>query len=121
MQTQATDARLLVLLVNRAHQSRGWRKRFIHEDKDGLLRCELDALANHVNELTDRQVLGYGMVWKTGEKGGEKEKRVQERQRDRLRVVGYGPRTEGTKYFFLSMVGMSVLSAFSHITCRGVT
>jgi len=46
--------RLLVLLVNRAHQGRGWRKGFIHEDKDCLLRCELDALANHVNELTDR-------------------------------------------------------------------
>ena len=46
--------RLLVLLVDRAHQSRGWRKGFIHEDEDGLLRCELDALANHVNELTDR-------------------------------------------------------------------
>lgn len=26
-------------------------------------------------------------------------------------------RTEGTKYFFLSMVGMSVLSAFSQMTC----
>lgn len=60
---------LLVLLVNRAHQSRGWRKGFVHEDEDGLLRCELDALANHVNELSDRQVLQYGMVWKTGEKG----------------------------------------------------
>ena len=75
MRTQAADDRLLVLLVNRAHQSRGWRKRFVHEDKDGLLRCELDALANHVNELTDRQVLGYGMVWKTGEKGWGRGKR----------------------------------------------
>jgi hypothetical protein len=34
---------------------------------------------------------------------------------------GHSMRTEGTKYFFLSMVGMSVLSAFSHITCRGDT
>lgn len=51
-------------------------------------------------------------------KGGKNEKkRVREHQPDRLRVVGYRTRTEGTKYFFLSMVGMSVLSAFSHITC----
>ena len=55
---RAADGRcLLVLLVNRAHQSRGWRKGFIHKDKDGFLGCELDALADHVNELTDRQVL----------------------------------------------------------------
>lgn len=47
---------------------------------------------------------------------GRGKKSVQERQRDRLRVVGYRARTEGTKYFFLSMVGISVLSAFSHIT-----
>ena len=118
MRVQAADDHSLVLLVNRAHQSRGWRKRFVHEDKDGLLWCELDALANHVNKLTDRQVLQYGRQEK---KGGEREKRVQGRQRDRLRVVGHRGRTEGTKYFFLSMVGMSVLSAFSHITCRGVT
>ena len=116
---------LLVLLVNRAHQSRSWREGFIDEDKDGFLRCELDALANHVDKLADRQVLQYGMVWygmvwKTGENGGgEREKSVQERQQDRLRVVGHRVRTEGTKYFFLSMVGMSVLSAFSHITCQG--
>lgn len=63
------------------------------------------------------------MAWygRQGEKGGEREKRVQERQQDRLRVVGHSMRTEGTKYFFLSMVGMSVLSAFSHITCQGDT
>ena len=54
---------LLVLLVNRAHQSRSWREGFIDEDEDGLLRCELDALANHVDELADRQVLQYGVVW----------------------------------------------------------
>ena len=28
-----------------------------------------------------------------------------------------GSRTEGTRYFFLSIVGISVLSAFSQMTC----
>src|SRR6267142_1748239 len=32
-------------------------------------------------------------------------------------MVARRARTEGTRYFFLSIVGMSVRSAFSHITC----
>jgi hypothetical protein len=62
--------------------------------------------------LADRQVLQMAWYGRQGKRGGEKEKRVQERQQYRLRVVGHSIRTEGTKYFFLSMVGMYVLSAF---------
>lgn len=48
---------LLVLLIYRAHQCRGWRQGFVHKNENGLLRCELDALANHVDKLTDSQIL----------------------------------------------------------------
>lgn len=47
----------LVLFVNRTHQSGGWWQNLVDKDKDGLLRCELDTLADHVNELPHRQVL----------------------------------------------------------------
>jgi hypothetical protein len=45
-----------VLLVYRAHESGGRRQDLIDEDEDGLLRRQLNALADHVDELTDRQV-----------------------------------------------------------------
>jgi hypothetical protein len=55
---------------------------------------------------------------------GEEKRRVKEGPRHQRMglhgVVSQRERTEGTKYFFLSMVGMSVLSAFSHITCPSV-
>ena len=47
---------VLVLLVDAAHKSGcGW-KHFIDEDEDGLLGRQLDALADHVDELSDCEV-----------------------------------------------------------------
>ena len=40
-----------MLFIYRAHQSRCGRKDLIDEDEDGLLRGELDPLADHVDEL----------------------------------------------------------------------
>lgn len=45
-----------MLLVDGAHQSCGRWQDFIDKDEDGLLRGELDALADDIDELTDSQV-----------------------------------------------------------------
>ena len=45
-----------MLLIDTAHQRRSRRQDLIHEDEDGLLRRELDALADHVDELPDREI-----------------------------------------------------------------
>lgn len=90
-----------MLLVDRAHQCCRWRKDFVDEDEDGLLRCELDTLPDHVDKLPDSEILSIGELFTFSEQ--RKTKQSNER-------------TEGTRYFFLSMVGMSVLSAFSQIT-----
>lgn len=47
-----------MLLVYRAHQSGGRWQHLVDEDEDGLLRGQLDPLADHVDELADRQVGG---------------------------------------------------------------
>lgn len=52
----------LVLLINARHQRRGWWQHLIHEDEDGLLRAQLDALPDHVHELTDRQIRGHEIL-----------------------------------------------------------
>jgi hypothetical protein len=49
---------VLVLLIYRAHESGSRWQDLIDEDEDGLLRRQLDALADHVNELADCQVCG---------------------------------------------------------------
>ena len=49
---------ILVLLVDTAHQRRCRRQDLINEDKDGLLRGKLDALADDVDELADGKVGG---------------------------------------------------------------
>jgi hypothetical protein len=49
---------VLVLLIDRGHQRGGRRQDLIDEDEDGLLRRELDALADHVDELADGEVGG---------------------------------------------------------------
>jgi hypothetical protein len=49
-----------MLLVYRAHQCCGWRQSLIDKDKNGLLRRKLDTLADHIDELTDGQILGTG-------------------------------------------------------------
>jgi hypothetical protein len=48
----------LVLLVYGAHQRGGGRQHLVDEDEDGLLRRQLDALADDVDELADGQVGG---------------------------------------------------------------
>ena len=47
-----------MLLVNTAHQRSRRRQHLIHEDEDGLLGRELDALADYVDELSDGEVGG---------------------------------------------------------------
>jgi hypothetical protein len=49
---------ILVLLVDRAHQRRGWREDLIDEDEDGLLGAQLDPLADHVDELAYGEIGG---------------------------------------------------------------
>jgi hypothetical protein len=49
---------VLVLLVYRAHESGGGRQDLIDEDEDGLLGRQLNALADHVDELADGEVGG---------------------------------------------------------------
>ena len=47
-----------MLLVDGAHERRGGRQHLVDEDKNGLLRAELDALADDVDELPDGEVGG---------------------------------------------------------------
>lgn len=49
---------VLVLLVYRAHESGSGRQDLIDEDEDGLLRRQLDALADNVDKLADGKVGG---------------------------------------------------------------
>jgi hypothetical protein len=47
---------VLVLFVDAAHEGgSGWED-FVDEDEDGLLRAELDALADNVDELADSEI-----------------------------------------------------------------
>jgi hypothetical protein len=47
-----------VFLVDAAHERGGGRQHLIDKDEDGLFWAELDALADHVDELAHRQVGG---------------------------------------------------------------
>jgi len=49
---------ILMLLINRAHQRRSRGQHLIHEDKDGLLGAQLDALADYVDELAYGEIGG---------------------------------------------------------------
>jgi hypothetical protein len=49
---------VLVLLVDGGHQRGSRREDLIDEDEDGLLRRELDALADHVDKLSNCEVGG---------------------------------------------------------------
>lgn len=53
---------ILVLFVDAAHEGGSWGKDFIHEDEDGLLRGELDTLADHIDELTDSEIGRYEVL-----------------------------------------------------------
>ena len=47
---------ILVLFVDTAHKCSRWGQDLIDEDEDSLLRGELDALADHVDELADGEI-----------------------------------------------------------------
>jgi hypothetical protein len=49
---------ILVLLIDAAHQRGSRRQNFIDEDENGLLRRQFNALADHIDELTNCQVGG---------------------------------------------------------------
>ena len=48
-----------MLLVNAAHERSSGRQNLVDEDEDRLLRAELDALADDVDELSDCEVGGH--------------------------------------------------------------
>ena len=48
-----------MLLVDARHQSSGRWQDFIDEDEDGFLWAELDALADHIDELSNGEVGRY--------------------------------------------------------------
>jgi hypothetical protein len=47
-----------VLIINTAHESSCGGEHGIDEDENSLLWRELDALANHINELSNSQICG---------------------------------------------------------------
>jgi hypothetical protein len=49
---------VLVLLVDGGHERGGRREDLVDEDEDGLLGRELDALADHVDELAHGEIGG---------------------------------------------------------------
>ena len=54
---------ILVLLVYAAHQGSSRRQDLIHEDEDGFLRRELDALSDNVDELADGEVCRHQILF----------------------------------------------------------
>ena len=51
-----------MLLVDGAHQRGGRGQDLVDEDEDGLLRAELDALADDVDKLADGKVGGHKVL-----------------------------------------------------------
>ena len=90
-----------MLIVYRAHQLCRWWKDLVDEDEDGLLWRKLNPFPYHVNELADGQILGN--------------RPIDVNTLDTVEICDMRL-TDGTRYFFLSIVGMSVRSAFSQIT-----
>lgn len=45
-----------MLFIDRAHQCGRRRQDFVHEDEDGLLGGELDALADDIDELANSEI-----------------------------------------------------------------
>jgi len=108
---------LLVFVIDGTHKGSGRGKDIIHENKDSLLRCKLDTFSAHqpllnslrdlpsspddINELTNSQILLVSNL---------------------SAVIAQAlKRTAGTRYFFLSIVGISLFSAFSQITYLSAT
>jgi hypothetical protein len=46
-----------MLIINGTHESRRRREYLVDEDEDGLLRCQLDTLPYHVDELAYGEIL----------------------------------------------------------------
>lgn len=53
---------VLVLLVDTAHESSGGWQNLIDEDEDGLFWRELDAFADHVDELADGKICWHQVL-----------------------------------------------------------
>ena len=106
---------ILVLLIYRAHECCGRRQDLVNKNEDGFLRSELNSLSDNIDELPNRQVLyQVGITNQSDDKKeAQKEMRMSFASQDAMRKWLL---TDGTKYFFLSMVGISVRSAFSQIT-----
>ena len=51
-----------MLLIDRAHERSGRRQHLVNEDEDGLLRAELDALADNVDELADGEICRHEVL-----------------------------------------------------------
>lgn len=51
-----------MLLVNAAHEGSRGRQNLVDEDEDGLLGRQLDALADHIDELADGEICGYQIL-----------------------------------------------------------
>lgn len=47
-----------MFFVDAAHEGGGWGENLIDEDEDSLLRGELDALTDHVDELAHGEIGG---------------------------------------------------------------
>ena len=94
-----------MLLVDHAHEGGRRREDLVDKDEDGLLGRELYPLADDVDELRARC------------RRVSSERRKGRSARGRAGRTCPTVRSAGTRYFFLSMTGMSVLSAFSQITC----
>ncbi len=53
---------ILVLLIDAAHEGGGWRQDLVDEDEDGLLRGQLNALPDDVDELADGEIGWYQVL-----------------------------------------------------------
>jgi len=51
-----------MLLIDRAHQGSSGRQDLIDEDEDGLLRGQLDALADDIDKLAHGQIGGHQVL-----------------------------------------------------------
>lgn len=51
-----------MLVVDAAHQGGRGREHLVHEDEDGLLGAQLDAFADNVDKLADRQVCRHEIL-----------------------------------------------------------
>merc|ERR1719359_168351 len=53
---------VLVLLVDGGHQRSCGGQNVVHKDEDGLLRTELDTLADNVDKLPDSEICGHEVL-----------------------------------------------------------